>query len=709
MLSDKQVSDILERNEVKKTEKYKPFNQLTGYNCIGERFHLHIADAPSNDELSYKNLYLPKAMERLQIVQDLKKYGSIKALYKNQGIEITRHSYTQLWINFCDVRQKYDFEFFAATLATINDKITSTRVNFTLNSGQRKLLSVLESMRLRGTPIRIILLKCRQWGGSTLIQIYMSWIQLFISRSWNSVICAHVKDASITIRSMLDSLVNDMPKTAGIKFTIKAFEKTQNIKHIPQRGCRITVGTAIEPDSVRSQDAKMGHLSEVAFFPDTEKQSTNDLIKSIVGSIPRVPNSLIAYESTPNGIGDWFYEEYQKAKKGDSAFYEVFVAWFEIEIYSQDFTNNEYYNSKGRISEGTVEDFVRTLDSYELMLFNSHEKCTLECLNWYRVKKSEFQSHGDMKQEYPSDDIEAFQGSGSPVFDADKVENMRKKCINPVMVGTLFADADITTVRLDNKQKQVLTNVQLKREPELVDIAGTSDENVLDTKLDCKLRIWEFPNESDVINRYVVAVDTGGRSKKADWSVIKVFDRLFMPNGGVPEVVAMWRGHIDHDLLVWTAAQIATYYDNAILVFESNTHETEYNKRDGNHTEFIFNTLAEHYNNLYARETPDDEVVEKAPRKYGFHTNTSTKTSIIDFYIILLREDGYYERCHITLNEARTYEKNKGKYEAKQGKHDDALMTTMIGLWICYNVAKPTKRIQGSKRMSPIKTNESSM
>jgi hypothetical protein len=44
-----------------------------------------------------------------------------------------------------------------------------------------------------------------------------------------------------------------------------------------------------------------------------------------------------------------------------------------------------------------------------------------------------------------------------------------------------------------------------------------------------KLWIWAKPEEdSHILHRYLVAVDVGGRSKKADWSVIRVFDRAPM-------------------------------------------------------------------------------------------------------------------------------------------------------------------------------------
>ena len=61
---------------------------------------------------------------------------------------------------------------------------------------------MLEEMREAEQPIRLILLKARQWGGSTLIQIYMAWIQLVHRRNWNSVICAHLKESAANIKGM---------------------------------------------------------------------------------------------------------------------------------------------------------------------------------------------------------------------------------------------------------------------------------------------------------------------------------------------------------------------------------------------------------------------------------------------------------------------------------------------------------------------------
>ncbi len=183
-----------------------------------------------------------------------------------------------------------------------------------------------------------------------------------------------------------------------------------------------------------------------------------------------------------------------------------------------------------------------------------------------------------MMAEYPSDDVEAFNHSGERVFDIRRVQQLREGCRAPECVGDICGRA--TTGR-----------------ESLIDVRFVDE-------VQGKLQIWAHPdNDSDITRRYVVVVDIGGRSVTADYSVIAVFDRYWQMYGGAPEIVAQWRGHIDHDLLAWKAAQIATYYHNALLVIESNTLETEHT--DGEHTEYILDTIADAYTHLYARTSAE--------------------------------------------------------------------------------------------------------
>jgi len=619
----------------------------------------------------------------------LKKHGSIeKALREKLKRKATPTQIDYFWLKICEERYKHDFEFYAVTCETIEDKQSAELVPFICNPAQQMLLEEFEEKRHEGLQILVQVLKAKQMGFSTLVQMYMKWIQTIHKKNWNSVICAHVRDAAINVRSMYERSVKYMPAINGEKITIKNFASTQNIKEIPERGCRITVGFATEPESVRSQNVKMVHFSEEAFYPATEGNNPETLESSIVSSSTKGPYTMIVRESTANGVGDYFYEQYQKAKSKESSFVAIFAPWFMIKMYEETFAGS-YYAHNGRKKKGTVSEFIATMNDYEWNLWNNHKICTLENLNWRRMMAATMPSESKMKQEFPSDDIEAFQDSGSPVFRADDVEKLRSECCKPVAVGTMFSKyAPEMAVVEPSKRKDILKDIYFREDPEATNFVLTGDAKLRLHKGVNKLHVWEYPDkEQKISNRYVVVFDPQkGVTEKADYGVIKVFDRYWMMHGEKPNVVALFYGHIDKDITIWIAAQIAKWYNNALLVIESNTYESVGSASGEDETEFIFDTISEHYNNLYSR-TPAAKIRSGAPIKYGFNTNMSTKPMVINKYIAILREHGYVERDEETLNEARTFETKKdGKTGAKQGKHDDRIMATMIGLFICYDI-----------------------
>lgn len=65
------------------------------------------------------------------------------------------------------LRFRHDFEYWCEKCVRIRHKITGHIVPFTLNAPQRRVLAIMENMRLNNKPIRLIMLKARQWGGRT--------------------------------------------------------------------------------------------------------------------------------------------------------------------------------------------------------------------------------------------------------------------------------------------------------------------------------------------------------------------------------------------------------------------------------------------------------------------------------------------------------------------------------------------------------------
>lgn len=548
------------------------------------------------------------------------------------------------------LRIEHDFEYWAATCCTIKDKITGCDIRFRLNRPQRRVLALMEGQRLEGKPIRLIMLKARQWGGSTLIQIYMAWIQLVHRRSWNSLICAHVKDTAATIRGMYSKILAAYPtdvwqEDEGCRPEFRVYERSTNIRYIPGRDCRVTLGSAEKQESVRGGDFAMAHLSEVAFWGDTASRSPEGFIRAICGSIMREPLTLIVMESTANGMGNFFHTEWQRACSPEgSDKVPVFVPWYEIEMYARPVADPAaLWNS---------------LDAYELDLWHRHG-CTLEQIAWYREKRREYPTQQLMAAEYPTDAVEAFANTGSGVFSLERISELAKECRKPMTATELSALVAESHYR---EELQAITD----------DRRG-------------ELSVWKPPRTGAVRSQYVVAVDVGGRSDQSDYSVIAVLDTA----GRRQEIVAQWRGHCDHDILTRRAAVIAGWYGQALLVVESNTLET--GGSDGETGLSLLAELAETYPNLYHRETYDREFSADIPcLRVGFHTNRATKAMIITGLIAAIRDGTYLERDAEAIKEMSVFEyKSGGTTGAKAGCHDDLVMTRAIALHVAHRQCNP--------------------
>lgn len=684
-MTDKIIQEILDENDKRNAEMYTKFNPISGKGSIGERKRVLISDFP------IKVQYLPVEMLHIPLVKKLIKCGSIDAFlmviweeeHKNDE-EIDANDYyggyefvedrNKVIQQFVRLRCRYDFAFWAAFYVYIKNKGGGEDVLFRLTKPQRRFVERLERLRKAGKPIRLVLLKARQWGGSTTSQIYMAWLQLVHKVGLNSLIIAHQGAGSDEIKDMFDRMIKNYPVEMLHKFgetynenepKLVGVGKSGSIHRVPQRNCKIKIGTAERPDSCRGGDYNLVHLSEVGLWKVTDGKKPEDIVRSACSGVLLRPYTMIVYESTANGTGNFFQKEYDDAKNGKSQFEAMFVSWFDIEQYSmpiddiEEFAANLYANRENEnISSNREENGKYLWRLWEL-------GATLEAINWYIQERAKYTEHALMAAEFPSDDIEAFVHSGTRVFDKYKVEKLRKSCKPPKYIGEVCANAD--------EGKNALQNFRF-----IEDRQGL-------------LHIWELPekdNENEIVtDRYLTIVDVGGRSNKADFSVILVLDRLFMAEGGKPVVVAQWYGHCDIDQLAWKAAQIAAFYNNSLLVIESNTLETHDKERqvDGDQSQFILNQIKDIYPNLYARKQSEEDIREGLPRKYGFHTNIATKPMIISTLVKVIRESMYIERDEKCLDEYLCYEKKKnGAFGAIIGKHDDLLMTRAIGLHICY-------------------------
>ena len=675
------INQILEEDERRRAALQAPYDPVAGDLGPGTRFHITIP------ELEPQRIFIPTAMQEEPEVKALMAGQSLTRVFSG-SLENAR----QRWFI---LRCRYDFPFWAFKCIKIKGKTGGDDQPFLLNRPQRKLIGEFEKMREEGLPIRIILVKARQWGGSTATQIYMLWIQLMRRSGFNSLIIGQQNSGTEEVITMAKKALDHYPHTLlqGDGEPMQENEKTyvssslsRSVISIPRRNFRIKAGSAERPDACRGGDYALVHLTEVGLWKKTQEKRPEDIMRAATAGVLLYPETMIVMESTANGVGTFFHREYLAAKRGTSLYRPVFVAWHEIDKYSLPVKNRrEMAERIVRNREATFSDDAR-LASGQYIWRLWEAGATLDAINWYERTRGGHDSPDQMPSEYPSDDEEAFINSGANVFNRSKALKLKETCIPPRFSGELEGLAD--------SGERALEGITFEPDP------------------NGRLKVWDMPSVENgqplaIQDRYLTVVDVGGRSMKADWSVIAVFDRIRMMRGGGPAVAAQWRGHCDMDQLAWLAARIARWYGDSLLVIESNTLETRDPDRyvDGDQSAFILNQIRDAYRNLYARKQSPEDIIEGKPRKYGFHTNVSTKPMVISNLVRVVREGLYIERDERCIDEYLTYERRpNGSYGAITGKHDDMLMTRAIGLHICFNEMSPPRPTSGHLHSGPIRS-----
>lgn len=132
---------------------------------------------------------------------------------------------------------------------------------------------------------------------------------------------------------------------------------------------------------------------------------------------------------------------------------------------------------------------------------------------------------------------------------------------------------------------------------------------------------------------------------------------------------------------------IGRLYNDALLVVESNTLETE--NPSGDNTLPVLQRLCRSYRNLYRRSSSDVGIPgggDGGDVRVGFHTNRRTKPLLIASLIAAVRDGTYVETDARACTELANYVQfPNGSYGARPGQHDDILMTRALAVYVLEN------------------------
>lgn len=161
---------------------------------------------------------------------------------------------------------------------------------------------------------------------------------------------------------------------------------------------------------------------------------------------------------------------------------------------------------------------------------------------------------------------------------------------------------------------------------------------------------------------YVIGADTAGDG--SDWNVAQVLDNR------TGEQVCTLRMQYGETAFAEQLYQLGMYYNEALIGVEVNFS-----------TYCTLELERRNYPKQYVRQAIDN-YTHKPAQKFGFHTNSNTRETIISNLVDVSR-DIYLLNDKATLEEMLTFVRNeKMRAEAEAGAHDDCIMSLAIAHFI---------------------------
>lgn len=494
-----------------------------------------------------------------------------------------------------------------------------------LNFTQQYVLNIIKKAWIEGKAIRLLILKARQEGISTESEaIIYSIISTQPNR--NGVIVADDDDGA--------NYLFEMSKTYhdASEDHLKPILKRSNRKELVFKAIRsaIYVQTANKPNSVRKYTYQIAHLSEFALFP-----YPNELMTALNQTVPNLPKTIIIIETTAKGkkkidneirgkVGNgsrYFYDEWKKAKAGETDWIAVFIPWF----WHEEYTTPIYEDGERIALENSLDDEEKNL--LKTLNLRTGRTVSLEQIKWRRwcIKNNCGGDVENFHQEYPSTDEEAFIIGGNPYFDVKTLREMRTYCINP-KTGDLQWEYDRIVFR--NK--------------------GVGNFKIIEDPV---------PYENYIIGADVAAGINGG-----DYSVIEVLNARTLME------VAQWRGWISPELFGYELNKVGLYYNKALVGCEVNQH--------GLTSLIALKNL--NYPNIYFKQS-FQHGEPKSTGQIGWLTNTLTKSLMCESLAQLIRDKSLRILLEDTIDELLDFGQN---LEA-MSRRDDIVISLAIAveLW----------------------------
>jgi hypothetical protein len=510
---------------------------------------------------------------------------------------------------------------------------------------QDRLEAALEQQQADKVPMRTLACKVRQDGSSRFHMCRAYWM----GRNHPIEVAVIADDKNTTPRLL------NMWEVAHQqdRFGDHRWGNTAACVGFPRKfshGTTLFEETANDPRAGQGGTPQVLISSETAHYRSSGKSTGETVFQSIANSVPDLPGTWMALESTANGKQGVYYKTYLKAvtlaqwQNGlrGNGFIKCFSAWFE----------NRDYDDTHRTTEREAGEIMATLTEREVSLIERYgpQNITPGRLGWRRRKLAEPHFSGDEEkfdQEYPHSMDSAFVSSGTQVFDHAGLE---------VMATQVNTGAGPQTGKIEN---------------------GVFVQTGL---MEAWLRLWEvpIPGCSYLLHADFMEGEQSAGDRKQDCHAVGVIRAAYVdPSGGMHKarLVAAIKPEcrVNIDVLIGWIADVHRMYGECLVVPEVNSAFGVI---------ALLNAAGAH--NLWTRTESEEQrrIGEgKQLRKRGWLTTEPLREQIIANLQRYVREREIEIGCPRLLEELQNFiTKANGRKEAAGGHHDDWVMSFAIGV-----------------------------
>jgi hypothetical protein len=304
-------------------------------------------------------------------------------------------------------------------------------VPFIFNDTQNYYYKLLEEEHQDFQGIRENILKFRQPGFSSLIDAIFTVDFILAERGEAPITDSDIYSHKVDETKVLFDRVSDYFYNSWISnaYSLDFFEDNNDIKSVRSELLELDSGTKIKGKNgalinVQTASAKVSgrggtkqnlHLSEIAFYPNTEIMSAENLVTAAEQQVVDDFGKIFR-ETTGNIAGDYFDIEFQKGSEGIGEFKSRFLGWWLHEDYKREVP-------KDWIMPKYYEDII------------TRYNIELEQIYWH-FKKTDNLKDKKKLREYPTYSHEAFLYGGDCYFDKDALQKYTSDIAKPILETT---------------------------------------------------------------------------------------------------------------------------------------------------------------------------------------------------------------------------------------------------------------------------------